>query len=264
MLRKILIAVDGSMHSKGALAYVASVFKQSPEVQFTLFNVQPMISQYLLEEARTDSKADAELRRVIDQQTVDSNALLEKTRDQFVRMGVDLKCIKLVSQVRRQGQAKDVIDYAHRHLYDAIVVGRRGLSRIQKAFMGSTSAKIMEHAASIPVWIIDGDVRARKILVPIDVSDTSMQMVDYIGMILGGQSDVHLTLYHVDETPVASHSTAEGNRMIMADAIAKTEQAGDARSHPQALQAGAGQHDGVVVAPVQLPQSGIHVASQIQ
>jgi nucleotide-binding universal stress UspA family protein len=224
MFRKILIAVDGSMHSKGALAYVASVFKQSPEVQFTLFNVQPMISQYLLEEARTDSKADAELRRVIDQQTVDSNALLGKACDQFVRMGVDLKCIKLVSQVRRQGQAKDVIDYAHRHLYDAIVVGRRGLSRIQKAFMGSTSAKIMEHAASIPVWIIDGDVRARKILVPIDVSDTSMQMVDYIGMILGGQSDVHLTLYHVDETPVASHSTAEGYRMIMADAIAKTEQ----------------------------------------
>ncbi len=224
MLRKILIAVDGSIHSKGALAYVASVFKQSPKVQFTLFNVQPIISQYLLEEARTDSKADDELRRLIDRQTLDSDELLQKARDQFVRMGMDLKRIKVVSQVRKQGQAKDIIDYAHQHLCDAIVVGRRGLSRIQKAFMGSTSAKILEHAASIPVWIVDGDVRARKILVPIDVSETSLQMVDYIGLMLGGQSDVHLTLYHVDETPKESSATSEGYPKIVAGVIAKGEQ----------------------------------------
>ena len=73
MLRKILIAVDGSMHSKGALAYVASVFKQTSEVQFTLFNVQPIISQYLQEEARTDPRAEVELRRAIDRQTADSD-----------------------------------------------------------------------------------------------------------------------------------------------------------------------------------------------
>jgi nucleotide-binding universal stress UspA family protein len=224
MLRKILIAIDGSMHSKGALAYVASVLSQSSEVQFTLINVQPFISRYLLEEARSDPKADAELRRIMDQQAIDSNELLERARDQFARMGIDPKFIKLVSQARRQGQAKDVIDCAHRHLYDAIVVGRRGLSRVQKVFMGSTSAKIVEHAASIPVWIVDGDVKARKILVPVDVSDTSLQLVDYIGMILRGQPDVHLTFYHVDETPVASHSMAEGYPMIMAGAIAKNEQ----------------------------------------
>jgi nucleotide-binding universal stress UspA family protein len=257
MLRKILIAVDGSMHSKGALAYVASVFKQSPEAQFTLFNVQPIISQYLREEARTDAKADAELRRVIEQQTVDSNELLEKSRDQFVRMGIDRKCIKLVSQVRRQGQAKDVIDYAHQHLYDAIVVGRRGLSRIQKAFMGSTSAKIVEHAASIPVWVVDGDVKARKILVPIDVSDTSLQMVDYIGMMLGGQPDVHLTFYHVDETPAASHSITEGYRMIMAGAIARGEQNWQQRYSAAAKQSleAAGIH-GSQVEQLTVPRTG--------
>ncbi len=224
MLRKILIAVDGSMHSKSALAYVASVFKQSPEVQFTLLNVQPIISQYLLEEARTDSKADDELRDLINRQTIDSNELLENARERLARMGIDLTRIKVVSQVRRQGQAKDIIDYAHKSLHDAIVVGRRGLSRIQKAFMGSTSAKILEHAASIPVWIVDGDVQARKILVPIDVSETSLQMVDYIGLILGRQSDAHLTLFHVDETPKTSHAASEGYPKIMAGVIAKGEQ----------------------------------------
>lgn len=224
MLRKILIAVDGSIHSKSALAYVASVLRQSPEVQFTLFNVQPIISQYLLEEARTDSKADAELRRVIDRQTVDSNELLEKAREKFVTMGIESGRIKIVSHVRRQGQAKDIIDYAHQHLYDAIVVGRRGMSRIQKAFMGSTSAKIVEHAASIPVWIVDGDVKANKILVPLDISDTSKQIIDYVGLMLGGHSNVRLTLYHVDETPGTSGAEDDGYQKIMAGAITKGEQ----------------------------------------
>lgn len=224
MERKILIAVDGSIQSKGALAYVASVFNRSIDVRFTLLNVQPIVSMYLLEAARTDAKADAELQRVIEQQTADSNEMLEKARDQFIRMGINQKCINMVSQVRRQGQAKDIIDYAHQHLYDAIVVGRRGLSRIQKAFMGSTSAKVMEHCVSIPVWIVDGDVKARNILVPVDISTISMQIIDYIGMILESQSDVRLTFYHVDETPVAGYAGAVDNRMAMAGAIAKSEQ----------------------------------------
>ncbi len=223
MLRKILITIDGSLHSKSALAYVASVFNHSPEAQFTLFNVQPIISSYLLEEAHTDPKADAELRRLIEQQTADSNEMLEKARDQFVRMGVSQKCVKLVSQVRRQGQAKDIIDYAHQHLYDAIVVGRRGLSRIQKAFMGSTSAKVMEHAASIPVWIVDGDVKARNILIPVDISATAIQLVDYIGMMVGGQSDVRMTFFHVDETPVGSFVAGGIYGRAIVDAIAKGE-----------------------------------------
>lgn len=201
MLRKILIAVDGSLHSRNALAYVASIFSQDPDVRFTIFNVQPIVSQYLIDEARTDPNAYEDLQRLNQKQSAESSALLEDARDRFIRMGIAAGHVNVVSQVRMQGQAKDVIDYAHRHLYDAVVVGRRGLSRIQKAFMGSTSSKIAEHAASIPVWIVDGEARANKILVAVDCSDTSRQMVDYLGMVLSSQSDVRLTFYHVDETP---------------------------------------------------------------
>jgi nucleotide-binding universal stress UspA family protein len=170
MLRKILIAVDGSIHSKNALEYVASLFRQTAEVQFSILNVQPIVSQYLLDEARTVPKAYNDLQRVINRQTAESNEMLESARGRFIRLGIESGRISVVSQVRLQGQAKDIIDYAHKHLYDAIVVGRRGLSRVQKAFMGSTSAKIMEHAASIPVWIVDGDVRGNNILAAVDAS----------------------------------------------------------------------------------------------
>ena len=225
MLRKILIAVDGSLHSKSALAYVASVFSASTDVQFTIINIQPIISQYLIDEARLDSRADTELRQVMERQRADSEKILETARDQFVRLGIDTNMIHTISQVRHQGQAKDIIDYAHMHLYDAIVVGRRGLSRIQKVFMGSTSAKIMEHAAAIPVWVIDGDVKAQKLLVPVDISEISLQMMEYLSLLLGEKTHLHVTLYHIDETPGrSSASLIDSTQGAIADIIAKSEQ----------------------------------------
>lgn len=223
MLRKILIAVDGSIHSKGALAYVAGVFAHETEVQFTIINVQPIVSQYLAEESRTDSKAYTELQRVMQRQAVESEELLDSAQGQFVRMGIEAGRVNMVSQVRMQGQAKDIIDFAHKHLYDAIVVGRRGLSRVQKAFMGSTSAKIVEHAASIPVWIVDGDVQPRRFLAAVDTSATSLQMVDYLGMILRNQPNIRMVFCHVDETPGRSDESVDRKDQTLSGFITKGE-----------------------------------------
>ena len=49
-------------------------------------------------------------------------------------------------------------------------------------------------------------------------------MVDYIGRMLGGQPEARLTLYHVDETPEASHADSESYPGILSGVIAKGEQ----------------------------------------
>ena len=223
MLRKILIAVDGSMHSRNALAYVADLFRRTAEVQFTIFNVQPIVSQYLLDEARIDPKAYSDLQRLINRQTAESNEMLESARGRFIRMGIKPDRIDVVSQVRMQGQAKDIIDYAHKHLYDAIVAGRRGLSRVQKAFMGSTSAKVMAHAAAIPVWIVDGEVRANNILAAVDASSAALQMVDYLAFMLAGHPEVRLTFYHVDEMPAGISYASDSSEEVLAAMVSQGE-----------------------------------------
>ena len=223
MLRKILIAVDGSIHSQNALAYVAGLFRQTAEVQFSIFNVQPIVSQYLLDEARIDPRAYNDLQRLINRQTAESNEMLESARGRFIRMGIDPGRINVVSQVRMQGQAKDIIDYAHKHLFDAIVLGRRGLSRVQKAFMGSTSAKVMEHAAAIPVWIIDGEVQANNILAAVDASSASLGMVDYLAFMLTGHPEVRLTFYHIDEMPAGTGPAVDSPEVVLAAMSARGE-----------------------------------------
>ena len=62
MEKKILMAVDDSIHSNQSLRYATNILSGAKDATFTLFHGQPMISQYLLDEARTDPTANAALK----------------------------------------------------------------------------------------------------------------------------------------------------------------------------------------------------------
>ena len=62
MKKKIMIAVDDSIHTKNAIRYACNIAASATNVYFTLFHLQPMISQFLLDEAEKDPKSRAELK----------------------------------------------------------------------------------------------------------------------------------------------------------------------------------------------------------
>jgi len=51
MKKKILLAVDDSIHSADAIKYAVRMSLPVKDVSYTLFHVQPTISQYLLDKA---------------------------------------------------------------------------------------------------------------------------------------------------------------------------------------------------------------------
>lgn len=197
MEKKILLAVDDSIHSKHAIQYAVRMSSAVKDLTFTLFHVQPAISQFLLDEAKTDFKANAELKKAIRKNTEHAQGVLEKFKAQMVRMGIDGKHIEVATQPKLLGLAKDVLDRAQQGLYDAIAVGRRGLSRVQKTFVGSVTAKLVEHSTTTPVWVIDGNVTSTRIMVAVDGSETSLRAVDHLSFMIGGNPKVRLTLFHV-------------------------------------------------------------------
>jgi nucleotide-binding universal stress UspA family protein len=195
--KKILLAVDGSIHSKHAVHYAVRMSSVVRDFTCTLLHIQPCLSQFLLDEARTDFKAKAELKKVIRRNAEDAQSMLEKYKAQMVRMGIADKRIDVVTQPRLLGLARDILQRAQEGLYDAIVVGRRGLSRVQKAFMGSVTAKLAEHSRVIPVWIVDGDVTSTRILMAVDGSECSLRAVDHLSFMVGQNPNVTVTLFHV-------------------------------------------------------------------
>jgi nucleotide-binding universal stress UspA family protein len=199
MEKKILMAVDDSIHSNQSLRYATQVFRGARDVSFTLFYGQPMISQYLVHEARTDSKAYASLKKVIKKNTAEAHVLLEKQRKRMISMGVPDNRIDMLAQQRMLGRSQDILEYARKGLYDAIVVGRRGLSRIQKTFMGSTSADLLENADAVPVWMVDGEVTSQKILVAVDGSESSYRALEHVASMLSENSETRFCLFHVSQ-----------------------------------------------------------------
>ena len=197
MERKILLAFDDSIHSMGALKYVVSLSSLVKDATFTLFHVQPTISHFLLDEAKTDFKAKAELGKLVRKNAEHARAILEKYKAQMVRMGIADKCIDVATQPRSLGLVKDILEHAEKDRYDAIVVGRRGLSRIQKAFMGSVTTKLVEHSGVIPVWVVDGEVTSKKFIVAVDGSEASRRAVEYLSLMIGPNPDIRVTLLHV-------------------------------------------------------------------
>lgn len=197
MEKKILMAVDNSIHTTQSLRYVAKMLSGYKEVAITLFHGQPMISQYLLDESRTDPKASASLKKVIKKNASEAQLLLEKQKERMITMGVPGERIETVALQRMLGLSKDILEYARIGIYDAIVVGRRGLSRIQTTFMGSTSAELLENADVIPVWMVDGTVTSQRILVAVDGSESSYRALDHVAFMLSENPEIIVCLFHV-------------------------------------------------------------------
>ena len=115
----------------------------------------------------------------------------------MVWMGVSEERIETTTQKKMMGICKDILDCAQKGLFDAIIVGRRGLSPIQETFMGSTTTKLLEHSRVVPVWIVDGDVTSMKIMLAVDGSEASLRAVDHLCFMLGGNDKARVTLFHV-------------------------------------------------------------------
>ncbi|MGD9238716.1 MAG: universal stress protein [Desulfobacterales bacterium] len=197
MDKKIMLAVDDSIHSKYAVKYAVAISSTVKDLHYVLFHVQPVVSHYLLDEAKKSLKAKAELDKVIKKNEASAREILEQYKNDMARMGIEEDRIETVTQLRTLGLAKDIIDFGHMGRYDAIVVGSRRMSRLQRVFMGSVSANLLEHSEFIPVWVVDGEVASDKIMVAVDGSESSLRAVDHVSFMLMGNTHVGITLLHV-------------------------------------------------------------------
>lgn len=197
MEKKILIAVDDSRHSENALRYAASIHETLSDLKYLLLHVQPTISQYLLDEAKQKPSAYAELQKLMRKSHQAALTLLEKYKALMVALGVAENDVQLMTLPRKFGVAKDILEYSTAMLYDAILLGRRGLSGLAEVFLGSVSANIVENSRLIPVWLVDEKGPSNGVMVAVDGSESSLRAVDHLAFILGGNTDVNLSFFHV-------------------------------------------------------------------
>lgn len=197
MQKKILIAVDGSRSSKSALKYAARIAALVGDIHFVLFHVQPMISGYLVEEALKSAKARADMEVLKKKNQAAATKLLEASREQLTQMGVDADCIEIATQARKAGLAGDILNMGETGRYDAIGVGRRGLSAFQELFVGSVTSNLVSHSKQIPIWVVDGTVASDHVLIAVDGSVNALRAVDCAAFMFSGNERVRFEMLHI-------------------------------------------------------------------
>lgn len=141
-IKEILVPVDGSENSLRATRFAVEM-AQAMNIGIRLFYVFPAASVEVIGMAgmsRTDidQAAQAAAQRAFD-----------KVRDE---LGSDLP--DQVEQETSMGDpAEEIIRYTEDDRGVLVVMGRRGLSRMQSLLMGSVSDKVSRHAKS-PITIV--------------------------------------------------------------------------------------------------------------
>ncbi|NCO61784.1 universal stress protein, partial [bacterium] len=88
-------------------------------------------------------------------------------------------------QMRQFSKVEDIIQEGTKGLYDAVVLGRRGLSWLEEAFDESVSRGLLEQGIGFPIWLCrKPDPDRNGVLLCVDGSDSAACMVDHVGFML--------------------------------------------------------------------------------
>ena len=160
------------------------------------------------------------------QQEEEIQKFIERARQLFLDHGVPEDAVIVKIQGKKVGIARDII-YESEGDYDAVIVGRWGVSLLKDFLWGSIADKLIGSLTHVPLCIVGGTPQVGKILLALDASAGAMRAVDYFGTIVNG-AHWQLTLFHalrvLDETILNKAKESMGS--VFKDARSSLEKAG--------------------------------------
>ncbi len=183
--KKILISVDGSEHSFEAVRYVAQMLPAG-RAKVTLFHVISRLPDSLLDVKKTSGIGYKFVGSQAWEQHQEKKIgdFMERASRILKTAGYSTDSISVVVRQRKGGIARDIGREAQKG-YDALVLGRRGVSRFKDFIIGSVANKLIDHLQNVPLWVVGGHPDTKKILVAMDGSEGAMAAAEYVGNVLG-------------------------------------------------------------------------------
>ncbi|MGM0428097.1 MAG: universal stress protein [Thermodesulfobacteriota bacterium] len=206
-LRKILAGLDGSDRAISVVKYLGNTASLKT-CDVTLLSIHDEISQAYRELGR-QKQYHAKVSGVVTWELEQKRKLekhLNAAKQILTDNGYPEKSVKVKLKKREHGIARDIMSEAG-HGYDAVAVGRKGVSQLREMVLGSVSMRLMEKLHSMPLMLIGKDAEPGKVLIGFDGSENAMRAVHFVGQALKG-SDHPVSLLHVvrsDEDELAQN-----------------------------------------------------------
>ena len=193
--KNIIIPVDGSKNALKSFDYLDLIYDPKHNLDVSIFYVLPSLPSILIEESLTDRAIRAKKFAVEKKNLRIADELLNEAKTVFVKKGFDEERITTISQRKETSTARDICNWANRKRVDAVLLTRRGRTELEIFFMGGVSSKLVNYCGECPLWIVEGGINSKKVLVCVDNSENALRAVDHAGFMLSG-TDCKVTIFH--------------------------------------------------------------------
>ncbi|MGW8320409.1 MAG: universal stress protein, partial [Thermodesulfobacteriota bacterium] len=178
--RRVLLAIDGSDQAFDAARYVAALLPPT-KTNVVLFHVDAEVPEALLDREKDPAfrARDLPLNQWALEARKHIQGAMEKAREILIRAGLPPETVSIKVQSRERGIARDILKEAQRG-YDAVVVGRCGISNVEDVVVGSVAQKLVSRIDPVAIAVVGGNPEPTKVLVGFDGSAGSMRAVDFV------------------------------------------------------------------------------------
>ncbi len=187
-IKKILWATDFSEEAEESLLY-ADAFAKTFKAKIVALHIVPDFAAALYDAAY-----------VIKGELVQRVDAIKKEAENKLKELSKEKGISFEILVREGTASKKIIEVAENEQVDLIVLGRRGMSAVEKLFIGSVANQVLR-TSPVPILITKkktGTPQFKKIIVPTDFSEQEESERDFAWELAKGFGS-ELTLLHVLE-----------------------------------------------------------------
>jgi nucleotide-binding universal stress UspA family protein len=194
---RILLALDGSDRAFETVKYVSKIipFQKMQSVLFTVYDKIPEsfwdLERQPLYGPRLQNIRAWEMNR---EKTI--REYMNKAKQYLLASGFSDEAVTVRIQEREKGIARDIIKEAENG-YAAVVVGRKGTSKVKNLVLGSVASKLVERTSFTPLLMVGRNVPSGKILIGLDPSEGSMRAVDFVARTLSDCDFCEVELVHV-------------------------------------------------------------------
>lgn len=179
-LKKILIGVDGSEYSMNAVSYISQLVRKE-DVEVVLYHAVRKINEAFFDFGVQPISKES-LNEISVWETSQKHSIKDfmgEAYDILTQAGFDDRQVHIKIHPRKAGIARDIVEEAHKG-YSAVVIGRKGISKIKDLILGSIAIKLIEKLSHIPVCVVGSAPNADNILLGIDTSEGSQRAIAYL------------------------------------------------------------------------------------
>jgi nucleotide-binding universal stress UspA family protein len=189
----IVVGVDGSENALKALDYLGLMYGAKPSLEIVLLHVLPTLPQILVADANRQTKL-----RLLDVEKKSiqmGEEILKEAKGILLKKGFKKDHIIAVHRKKKIGVARDMCTFAAEKRADSVLISAKGRSKLEAFFSGEVANRMLEYCSVCPVWIVEGPVKSKRVLIAMDSSENALRAVDHAGFMLSG-TDCQVTQFH--------------------------------------------------------------------